>query len=133
MFLTGEERIFTGQGLSRTDSTSDYMYSIIEYDTSLVAQQDYEYGESTSIGSNSADSMILYNNKFLITGGAVFQDVFDDDAPRGCLLIFDKDDLSTTVQFELYNWTTKFLFPAFSSLFKTVDLGLKDDTLLVFT
>jgi len=94
--------VFDAQGMTWTDGGADYTFTFQKTRASdLAIVQDYKIGNSFTLPFNGPDKMLVYNDQFIVMGGAVFDSTYDGSNARGGVFVFDKNDISTILSTSL--------------------------------
>lgn len=82
--------------MMQTEGGDDYIWSIIKVDASnLSVEEDHTYGDSFVQPYSGPRRMKLFENNYLIVGGALHETSYDATVPRGVILSIDKSDLTS--------------------------------------
>lgn len=82
--------------MTRTLGGSDYGWSLLKIRASnLEIEEDFHLGETSEHPMNGPAMIESFKDKFLIIGGAIKDSTYNAQYPVGCLLVFDKTDLSS--------------------------------------
>lgn len=115
--------------MTRTVGGSDYGWALMELKSeTFEIVQDFHLGETSSHPMNGPGMIESFKNKFLIIGGAIFDSTYDSVNPRGCILVFDKNDLGSVLTSSI-----KFTSPHPLDRSKPYDIGISEDHNLLIT
>lgn len=85
-------------------------------------EEDFELGETSASPANGPGMIEGYKGQFLLIGGTIKDSTYDTNHPRGCILVFDRTDLSAPLTTSL-----KFSSHHPADRVKPYDMGVSEE------